>query len=759
MMLNTMKTAPLGLLGLFFSLICLTAPAQDTASHRNADTAAYRNADTVAHRNADTVLHRRGDTLKEVRVLGQRPLTERKLDRVVVHVSNMLANTGGNALTVLENTPGVTLDEEEGSISLQGIAGVMVLIDDRPTYMSGTQLMAYLRSLPSSQIETVELLPNPGAKYPASSGAGIIIIRTKVPTKNGKQYDFSGTYAQGVYPKTNYSASLLGQQGPWQYRANLAYDYSGYFYNSDRYRDYYFPDGSMAGSVTQTYREYNSQQTVSYAASVEHKQKGQSTSWGAEIGGMYNPYHEIGNYKDGFYNASNGLDTLEQTYSHMHRSTTEESANLHILHSFTHKGRSLSADADYVRYDDHPIQTESTTYYFGSPLDSTPSGLHVSQPYAASVYSLKADYSDKFGIHTFLDAGVQSTLSVRKNEATYLIGPPGDLQAADSLDNTFQYHEQINSAYVSLRREAKQLSWDAGLRMENTSGRGVSSGNLDSTIHLNYTNLFPSAHVLWTVDSAGRHKLNLSYSRGINRPGYEALNPARFYFDQNTYFGGNPNLQPSFSNHLELAYTFLDRYTISGIYDITHQDNMLYYVADGPDFYYYTINLDHSITEGISADVSTNITRAWSVNLHPVYEYVKYYGVLPDSSLLDMGHWQLVFSGNTRYNFKQGWAAEVSATYRSIAVWGQSLYHPNGKLNLSVRKKVLKSKGTFTLSGYDVLHTSVISRYVYLPNALVHLYNTFDRTQVALTFSYSFGKKLDRFTEHETGVEGEKGRL
>jgi hypothetical protein len=210
---------------------------------------------------------------------------------------------------------------------------------------------------------------------------------------------------------------------------------------------------------------------------------------------------------------------------------------------------------------------------------------------------------------------------------------------------------------------------------------------------------------------------------------------------------------------VELAYTFLDRYTISGLYDITRQDNVLYFVADGPNFYYYSINLNHSTTAGVSADISTNITKAWSINVHPIYEYVKYYGVLPDTSLLDNAHWQLVFNGSTRYTFKKGWAAEISGSYRSVAVWGQSVYRPMGKLNLSVRKKIWKSKGTLTLSGSDLLRTNTNSRNIYLPNALAHFYNVFDRRQVALTFAYSFGKKIDKIAEHATGVEAEKGRL
>jgi hypothetical protein len=84
---------------------------------------------------------------------------------------------------------------------------------------------------------------------------------------------------------------------------------------------------------------------------------------------------------------------------------------------------------------------------------------------------------------------------------------------------------------------------------------------------------------------------------------------------------------------------------------------------------------------------------------------------------------------------------------------------PTGRLNLSLRKKLWKSKGSLTLSGYDVLHTAIASRYIYLPEALVHFTNMFDRRQIALTFTYSLGKKVEKMDAHTTGVEAEKGRL
>lgn len=324
-------------------------------------------ANGVRRATDTTIVRRRTDTLREIRVLGQKPLTEKKLDRTIVHVDALLANTGGHAWDVLENTPGVTLDED-GTISLNGKDGVLILIDDRPTYLSGEQLMNYLKTLPASQLEQIELLPTPPARYPAGGGAGIIIIRTKKSKTDGFQAELSSSYAQGVYPKTNHSLSLLGQQGSWQFNSTVGYSFTQNWYNSDRYRNYSMPNGSPEGGVTQSFREESWQHEFDYMADIEHRGRGAgaggargSTSWGVIVSGSANPYHETGHYMDGFYNAGGGLDSADRVLSHFSNFTSDVNTNAHILRTMPHPGRTLSADADYIHYAQRPLQMEYTT--------------------------------------------------------------------------------------------------------------------------------------------------------------------------------------------------------------------------------------------------------------------------------------------------------------------------------------------------------------------------------------------------------------
>lgn len=702
----------------------------------------------------DTLLRgRKSDTLKSIRILGQRPLLEKKLDRTIVHVDALMANAGTQAWNVLENTPGVSVDED-GNISLNGKEGILILIDDRPTYLDGQALVNYLKALPASTLAQVELLPHPPARYPAS-GNGIIILRTKRAATSGFHAQFTSNYTQGLFPKTSQSVEVNGQEGPWQLTAMASYAYARNYFVSDRYRRYLNPDGSTTGTDTQDNAEDSWSQNINYTAGVEHK--GRRTSWGALFAGSANPYHELGHYQDGFFDGSGKTDSLSDVRSHFHNYTTDASGNAHGVHTWTHEGRSLSADADIVHYHDggHQDEVSTTTLPNGSVSDVYE--LVDDQPFTAHIYSLKTDYTDKFGKEVYLEAGAQETYSVRQDQGIYTDGTPPALSPDTGLTNTFRYDEAIRSAYLTLRRETRRFTLQGGLRLEDTRGKGQSSGNTDSTIRVSYANLFPSVHALWTLD--GDNQVSLGYSRRIDRPEYGDLNPSRFYFDRNTYFSGNTALQPAYSQGVELSYTYRNRYTLTTEYGsirgVIHQ----VFIVEGSNFYYYQINMDHRTFARLSGDASTPLTPHWTVNVHAEFVIQHYRSVLPDSGFLDRTLPYVNVSGNTRYTLGKGWSAEAGGAYTSDVLIAQYVLRPVGHLNLGLRKKFAGDKCSLTLQGNDVLNTWINARVITLTGAVAHFSNDFHRRNVSLTFVYSLGKKGIGAPEHTTGAEAERARL
>jgi len=150
--------------------------------------------------------------LQEVSVVGKKPFIEQKADRMVVNVDASPSNAGSTALDVLERSPGVTLDKDD-NISLKGKQGVTVMIDNKPTYLNATQLASYLKSLPASAIDQIELMTNPSAKYDAAGNSGIINIKTKKNKARGFNGSVNLTHTQGVYPKPSGNINLNYRSG------------------------------------------------------------------------------------------------------------------------------------------------------------------------------------------------------------------------------------------------------------------------------------------------------------------------------------------------------------------------------------------------------------------------------------------------------------------------------------------------------------------------------------------------------------------
>ena len=180
------------------ALVTLSTSAQDTTK--------------IKDQQNDTILPFQSQELKEVKVVARKKLIEQKIDKTVINVDAAISNTGTTALDVLEKSPGVQVDKD-GNISLKGKQGVMIMIDGRPTYLSGTELANLLRGMESSQLEQIEIMTNPPAKYDAAGNSGVINIRTKKNKMRGFNGSVTAGATQGKYFRTNESLSLNYRTG------------------------------------------------------------------------------------------------------------------------------------------------------------------------------------------------------------------------------------------------------------------------------------------------------------------------------------------------------------------------------------------------------------------------------------------------------------------------------------------------------------------------------------------------------------------
>lgn len=685
---------------------------------------------------------------------------EQKIDRTVINVSAPVSNAGGNALDILNTVPGVLVDEN-GGISLRGREGIMVYIDDRPTRLSGLELTNYLKSIPSAQLDKVEIISNPPARYEANGAAGIINIRTKqIRGKN-----FNGTlslnYGRGRYYKSNNNLSLSYRKDRLAVSGSMAYSDSKNFYEVYRQRNYAYPGGTTAYGIGQEVHETNRVQGLSYRLGVDYD-RDKRTSFGILLNGAASPYSEKGNYTSRYTAATaTAADSVIYSQSRLVNPAHRNVVDIYFRRLLNTRGRMLTLNLDFLRYTANGEQTlQSSTYV---PTDSL-AGVYTlvsATPLSANIYGARADYNDNIGAGIKMELGLQSTWSLRRNQGDYYNKTGDSLYSSQELDNTFRYRENINSAYISFSQRFPHFSWQAGLRAEHTHADAASFDTPlkpDTSFTLNYYNLFPTFYLLYKPDSNGKGQFVFSAGRRISRPGYQSLNPLSFFFDRNTAITGNSLLQPQFSNNLELSYSIGSPLTVTLSYSVAKNDILSGYRQAGDVYLATTVNLRQSTSAAINAASAMPVTGWWTINLYGELTRAGFRGSLFDGeTYIDRSLVSFAFTGSNQFKLNKGWSADISGNYRGSSLSSQSLREPAWQVNAGVQKK-LGERMTLSLSGRDVFHSWRIKRTVTMPNATVSYDLRNETRQLGLTFTRRFGKST-AVRERKTGIQSESERL
>ncbi|MFA6084655.1 outer membrane beta-barrel protein [Mucilaginibacter sp.] len=706
------------------------------------------------------ILSSSGKTLNEVSVTAQRSYIQQKIDRTVVNVGALISNTGANALEVLEKTPGVQVDAD-GNITFKGKSGVLVMIDDKPTYLSAANLATYLRSLPSSSLDQIELMDNPPARYDAAGNAGVINIRTKKSTVRGFHAVVSADYAQGFYGRGDASINLNYRVNKVNLFANLAYNKQHTFRRLEIDRDYLDVNGDLTSSLKDISYFRPAGNNTNIKAGMDYFVSSKTT-WGVVFTGNISRDHDSSPVYSLLYNKNGGLDSTINTLNTSKNKFNSGGINLNYTHKFDSTGRALTFDLDYIRNvsGSNQLFVNNTFLPDGSLTNSRT--LRDNLPGTINIYSAKADYSHPLKGKAKLEAGVKSSYVNTDNAANYFNVVNNVSTVDDNNTNRFLYKENINAAYLNFNKNFGRLSLQTGLRLENTNGNGHQLGNAqkaDSTFINHYTNLFPTAYFSYKLDTAGHHLLVVSYSRRIGRANYGSLNPFTFFVDEFTYFSGNPFLKPQFTDNYKLAYSFKSLLTVAVAYNYTidvqgetiHKSGNVFISTQG--------NIGQQKTLNFSVNSNFQPAKWWSVNLYAEVYNNTYQGVFY-TGYLNQSQYTFGFNGNNQFNLSNGWSAELSGFYNTGGTYGQFITLPKGMLNAAIQKKILNNKGSIKLNMRDILRTGSTNGTITNVVGASATFHNFDDTRIAtLAFTYSFGKSSNVPSKRNTGgADSEQGR-
>jgi hypothetical protein len=701
----------------------------------------------------DFTLQKQSSDLVAVAVTGKKPLFEVKPDRMVVNVDASPTNAGTSVMEVLEKSPGVTIDKDD-NISLKGKQNVMIMIDNKPTYLNSSQLAAYLKSMPSSAVDQIEIMTNPSAKYDAAGNSGIINIKTKKNKAKGFNGSINLTHTQGVYPKPSGSFNMNYRNGKTNFFLNAGYSHWEGFQDLGINRNYL---DASSQQITSIFTQHTNMHFINPELNVKFGMDyylDNKTTLGFVVSGFGN--NELNNSTSTIYlkDPNHVVDSIVYSPSTNKTKWRNGSFNLNFRHQFDSTGRELTADADVVIY--HSVSDQyfdNITYY----PDWTQKGetiLTGNLPSDIRIYSFKSDYTQPLGHDLKMEAGLKTSYVTTDNTANYYHLISGESEVDTTKTNRFLYRENINAVYVNLTKQLGKWNLQGGLRMENTNYSGHQLGNPytvnnnDSLFQKSYVNLFPTLYISYQWNAKNQFAIN--YGRRIDRPAYQDLNPFMFFLDEYTYQAGNPYLQPQYTDNIELSHTYGGFLTTTLNYSYTKNFFSETFQQEGHATIVRNGNIGQRKNAGISGSAQVPVTKWWTAIVYVNGNYDQFRGELYGEFLNVSA---MTFMGNitNQLKFSHGWGGELSGFYRTKGIEGQILIDPLGQTSAAVTKQLLGGKANLKLGIRDIFYTNQVKGYINFQQTEASFHNSRDSRQVSMSFTYRFGKPIKGAPQRRNG--------
>ena len=690
----------------------------------------------------------------------KKPMIEVKADKMVFNVENSINATGSDALELLQKSPGVQVDNND-NISMKGKNGVKVYVDGKMLELDTKDLAAYLRSINSNDIEAIEMISNPSAKYDASGNAGIINIRLKKNKKFGTNGSTTLGFVEGVTPKGNGSVNLNYRDK----KVNLFSNVSG-----------------NIGDHQNTLNLYRTQKDTIYDqhSTNTNTDKGVNVKAGADYFiNSKNTLGVMGRYsydKSSFGSSGNTLiysgvavadsfvkKLVASNYVPGHRINTD--ANLNYRYADT-SGTEINADADYGSFRGTGASIQPNYYFDANNALLSEAIYGNNTPTNIDIYTAKVDveqdfYKGKLGYGAkYSDVKTANTFNFYDN--VNLDTKAGTLDLGKS--NSFTYKEKVLAGYVNYQRQLNaKWSIQAGLRLERTQSDGSlvradgvvqSDANVDTT----YLNLFPSGAITWNLNK--KNSLNLTYSRRIDRPSYQDLNPFENKLDELTYEKGNAFLKPQCTDNVELTHTLFSM--INTTVGYSYVTNYATQVTDTIRNATYVQQQNLATQQIISFNIGSPlpIKKWWNGYANIWYNYQIFDGKVTDKKV----HTELPMYGaylQNTYNLGKDYSAELSGWYNGPSIWGATWRTKSqGGMDLGVQKQFWDKKASIKMSVTDIFLTEPWKATSDFGGLKINAGGAWESRTFRLNFTYRFGNsQVKAARQRETGLESESKRI
>ncbi len=707
-------------------------------------------------------LQKAATNMQGVTVTTQKPIIEVRADKTILNVEGTINAVGNDALELLRRSPSVMVDKDD-NISLAGKNGVQIYIDGKPSPLSGSDLANYLKSLQSAQIENIEIITNPSAKYEAAGNAGIINIRLKKNKTFGTNGSLNLGYVQGVYPKYNGGLNLNHRNKSINIFGNYNYNNGKYLMKMNGDREQFDTLFSQRNSI----RFHNN--THSFKAGLDYFVDKTSTIGVVVNGNIANNDFSTAGPMYFIYMPTNDTDRILKATNSNDMKRDNVNTNLNYRYAKT-GGSELNIDADYGFFKIRSNQFQPNYYYQPDGTTEISRAVYnMIAPTDIDLFSFKTDYETNFKGGRLGIGGKIGIVNTDNDFQRYDVFTSG--KVLDTLkSNRFEYKENINALYVNYNKQLKKgIMIQFGLRAENTHSKGISTGftkknnvmtPYDSTFKRDYTNLFPSAAI--TFNKNPMKQWTFSYSRRIDRPAYQDLNPFEFKLNEYTFMRGNTLLTPQYTNSLDITHIY--KYRLTTKLTFSHVQDIFAQIPDTTEKTKAFLTKRNLATQNVVAmSISYPFQYKWYsffAMLNSNYSHYVADDLGSGDRRVDQSVFSLTYFMQNTMNLGKGWTGEVSLLYISPSVW-QGLIRSKamGSVDAGIQKVLFKGKANMKVAVSDIFQTMRWGGTTNFTGARSEFRGNGEMPQLKLNFSYRFGNsQVKAARQKKSGIEDETQR-
>ncbi len=689
----------------------------------------------------DVYLKEASKEIEGVEVTADRLQVEYKVDKKVVNVSKDFSAEGGSAVTVLENVPSVQVDIE-GNVELRGSSNFRVLINGKPTVLTGSEA---LQQIPAGRIDNIEIITNPSAKYDPEGTAGIINVVMKKQERGG----LNGMVKASVGTNNKYDGNINLNYKTGKFNFFTAFDYRNYNFSMDGY------DERMSNyGDTLSYMDQDVQRTMGHGG---YSVKGGFDYYLTESSTL-SLAGRMGTF--GF-----GMDAETQTEAYTDPVSTRDYTLSNSKSEMSHNYYTLSLDYQN-QFDSKQHRLDASLYFSNSDnedenrwdqnitdenwnvLNSLYEQRTLEEGNGGKLQA-KLDYVRPISIGK-LEAGYQGRLDTRTTNYDLENYESGMWVLNNSYANSTDFERMIQALYTTYSGNIGKFNFKLGIRGEYTN-RTLVQKTLDEDFEIDRFDVFPSAHLSQELNKG--EQIFASYSRRIRRPRDWFLNPFMSVRDEYTRRIGNPGLEPEYTNSWELGYktnikrTFL---SLEGYYRQTNNGITRVRTLDQNDIMLNTFkNIGEETSLGVEMMINTNPVKWWNLNMSGnLYQY----NITGNVTGQDIDRNSTNWGGRFNNIFKLPTSTQLQLTgfYRGPSVTAQGDREGFFMFSAAIKQSLMDKKLTMTLNARDVLGTMTRDMTMSGEGFETHSYRERESPIINFSVTYTF----NNFKQKRRGVNG-----